>query len=117
MSIINFGIKEMETIQKIIAYIYIEFSKCSKLHIFPGGKKAYVIKYYGICTTNKIHSGVHHPTISSFLSSYVWGKAAFLTLHFAEEYEALFFQFHFLFGCCKIGTMFHFCCLNKTIMM
>ena len=58
-------------------------------------KSNYVIKYYGICTTNEIHSGVHHPTISSFLSSYVWGKAAFLTLHFAEEYEALFFQFHF----------------------
>lgn len=33
----------METIQKIIAYIYIEFSKCSKLHIFPG-RKAYVLK-------------------------------------------------------------------------
>lgn len=39
MSISNFGIKEMETIQKIIAYIYIEFSKCSKLHIFPGEKR------------------------------------------------------------------------------
>lgn len=43
MSIINFGIKEMETIQKIIAYIYIEFSKCSKLPIYSQGK-AYVIK-------------------------------------------------------------------------
>ena len=78
MGIINIGIKEMETIQKIIAYIYKEFSKCSKLYIFPGGKKAYVIKYYGICTTNKIHSGVHHPTISRFLSIFLcMGKGCF----------------------------------------
>ena len=48
-----------------------------------------------------------------FLSSYVWGKAAFLTLHFAEEYEALFFQSFFFFFFVKLAQCFIFVVLVK----
>lgn len=42
MNIINFGIKERETIQK--STVFTEFQNCPKLHMLPG-KKSYVTEY------------------------------------------------------------------------
>lgn len=44
INIIDFGIKERETIQKSTTCICTAFQNCPKLYILPG-KKAYTIEY------------------------------------------------------------------------
>lgn len=84
MNIINLESKKGNLFKRALL-IFTQSFQSVQNYIYSQEKKAYIIKYYGICTTNKIHSGVCHPTISSLLSFFLgMDKACFSSVTFCR---------------------------------